>query len=407
MKPQELEYLFSLTNEHRSIKYDLRNMQVLVEALGNPQNSFHSILIAGTNGKGSVAAFLSAMMPEAGLFTSPHLIRLNERIRIGGREISDNDLKLVFDQVQEAVRATPGLLYQPSYFETVTAMAFTYFHERVKFAILEVGLGGRLDATNVVRQDVSVITGIALDHEKFLGSTFEEIAVEKAGIIKSGEPVVIGPEAEFEAIRERAAGRLFATKNIERNARALGNGYYEIDVITPIRQYKSLRPRLAGRHQIDNMVVAIRAAECLKLSQQDIETGVNTAVWPGRLERFEGKPAFLLDGAHNPHGARALAAFLEENYPEGVWMIFGALADKRYEDMLAPLAPHVRQMIFTSPHSSRAKDPHELQPLVAGSRVEADIESAIAYARGHCRTEAPVVICGTLYLMGEARAVLQ
>jgi dihydrofolate synthase/folylpolyglutamate synthase len=208
VKPADLDYLFSLTNEYRSIRYDLRNMRALAAALGNPQNAFHSVLIAGTNGKGSVAKLLSSMMPEVGLYTSPHLIRLNERISIGGREISDEDLKKVFDTVNHAATTAKDLLYSPTYFEMVTAMAFLYFRDRVNFAILEVGLGGRLDATNIVEQDVSVITSIGMDHKEFLGDTIEAIAAEKAGIIKQKEPVVIGPAADLPPIRERAGARL-------------------------------------------------------------------------------------------------------------------------------------------------------------------------------------------------------
>src|SRR5882762_6895410 len=203
MSPDDLAYLFSLTNEYRSIRYDLRNMQALAAALGDPQRAFRSVLIAGTNGKGSVAKLLSMMMPEAGLYTSPHLVRLNERIQIGEREISDSDLNEVFDAVRHAASTAKDLLYPPTYFEMVTAMAFLYFRDRVKFAILEVGLGGRLDATNIVDQDVSIITSIALDHQQFLGPTLEAIAAEKAGIIKSREPVIIGPSADLPVIREQ------------------------------------------------------------------------------------------------------------------------------------------------------------------------------------------------------------
>ncbi len=160
MKPDDLAYLYSLTNEYRSIRYDLANMRALARALGDPQNSFRSVLIAGTNGKGSVARLLSAMMPEAGIYTSPHLQRLNERICIGERQIQDQELKTVFDEVKAAAAVARDLLYPPTYFEIVTAMAFLYFRDRVKFAVLEVGLGGRLDATNIVKQDVSVITSV-------------------------------------------------------------------------------------------------------------------------------------------------------------------------------------------------------------------------------------------------------
>ena len=209
MTPEDLTYLYSQTNEYRSIKYDLRNMQALAAALGNPQQTFGCVLIAGTNGKGSVARLLSAMMPEAGLYTSPHLARLNERIRIGENEISDEDLKNVFGEVKSTAASAKDLLYPPTYFEIVTAMAFVHFRDRVKFAVLEVGLGGRLDATNIVNQDVSVITSIGFDHQEYLGSSIEAIAAEKAGIIKGSEPVIIGPAADLPPIRDKAGSRSF------------------------------------------------------------------------------------------------------------------------------------------------------------------------------------------------------
>jgi dihydrofolate synthase / folylpolyglutamate synthase len=407
MTSEDLARLFSLTNEYRSMKYDLRNMQVLMEHLGNPQNSFHSALIAGTNGKGSVAALLSAMMPEAGLYTSPHLARLNERIRIDRQEISDPDLKHVYDEVdRSAAAASASLLYPPTYFEMVTAMAFKYFQNRVGFAVLEVGLGGRLDATNVVRQDVSVITSIALDHQEFLGSTLEAIASEKAGIIKGQEPVVVGPEAELEPIVQRAGIHLVTTRQLERRGRSLGHGYFEIDIVTPTRFYSSLRPQLPGRHQIENVVVAVRTAECLGLSKEDIEHGVNTAAWPGRLERIPGRPAFLLDGAHNPSAAQRLAGFLAEFYPEGVTMIFACMSDKNYREMLASLRPRVRRMIFTKTQSNRSEDPAKLQELVSGSSVEPSLADAIQSARAQSNSDETILICGSLYLVGEARAQL-
>jgi dihydrofolate synthase / folylpolyglutamate synthase len=406
MTPADIAHLFSLTNEYRSAKYDLRNVHILLERLGNPHQSFRSILVAGTNGKGSVVAMLSAMMPEAGVYTSPHLQRLNERFRIGSAEISDEDLTVVYAEVAAAAADTSGFLYPPTYFEMTTAIAFTYFRDRVKFAILEVGLGGRLDATNVVHQDVSVITSIGLDHQAFLGNTLEQIAVEKAGIIKSSEPVVIGPEAEYDIIRQHAAGRLYGTKHLQREARSLGRGLFELDVTTPIRQYRGLKPALAGRHQLDNVVVAIRAAECLKLPRERIIEGVNSAVWPGRLETIPGTPSFLLDGAHNDMAMQALCSALEEFYPGGVRMIFGCMSDKDYKEMLQRLQPHVRDAIFTKVAGSRSKEPGELQALWPGSRVVPSPAQAIAQARREASPDDTVLICGSLYLIGEARAVL-
>jgi dihydrofolate synthase/folylpolyglutamate synthase len=393
VKPADLAYLYSLTNEYRSIRYDLWNMQSLAQALGNPQHAFRSVLIAGTNGKGSVAKLLSAMIPDAGLYTSPHLVRLNERIRIGENEISDEDLKAVFEKVKAAATTA-------TYFEMVTAMAFLYFRDRVKFAVLEVGLGGRLDATNIVNQDVSVITSIALDHQEFLGTTIDEIAAEKAGIIKSHEPVVIGPQADLPPIQNKAGGRLIRAAELTVTARSLGHGYFELD----IGRYRNLRPRLPGRHQIENVAIAVRAAECLGLSEADIVRGVNTATWPGRLERM-GR--FLLDGAHNPAAARALAGFLGEFYPEGVWIVFGAMADKQYPEMIEILASHARAFVFTKAASSRAKDPAELQRLVTGSETKPSVAEAIEYARDNAPADSTILICGSLYLIGEARAMLQ
>ena len=381
-------------------------MQALAATLKNPQDAFESILIAGTNGKGSVARMLSRMMPGAGLYTSPHLERLNERIRIGEVEISDEDLKDAFERVKAAIAHTPGLLYPPTYFEIVTAMAFTHFCNRVQVAVLEAGMGGRLDATNIVHQKVSVITTIGLDHQEFLGSTLEEIAAEKAGIIKGDEPVVVGPGVDYPSIRERAGSNLMSTEELPRSLRSLGDGCFEFDLRTPVRDYKSLRPRLAGRHQVDNAIVAIRAAECLGWSEHDICAGIEAAAWPGRLERFDGKPAFVLDGAHNPHAAQALAAFLEEFFGGGVWMIFGAMADKKPEEMIRLLSPHVRQWILTQPQNSRAAPPIALSRLLPGSIVCGDAAEAIAYAQARAPEGTTVVVCGSLYLIGEARAVL-
>jgi len=360
-------------------------MQALAASLGNPQDEFACVLIAGTNGKGSVAKLLSSMMPEAGLYTSPHLIRLNERIQIGGVEISDKDLKETFEIVKYHAATAKELLYAPTYFELVTAMAFLYFRDRVNFAILEVGLGGRLDATNIVEQEVSVITSIGMDHQQFLGNTIEEIAAEKAGIIKGDGPVVVGPSADLPVIREKAGSRLIVARAED------------------LQAYENLHPQLVGKHQKENIAVAIKAAECLGIDGKTVVAGVNNTTWPGRLEKL-GR--FLLDGAHNIPAAGALAEFLKESYPEGVWMIFGAMADKQYEEMISILKPHTQQVIFTRPQSNRAKDPVELQRLISGSHAIATVPEAIEYARVQAPPDATILICGSLYLIGEARPLI-
>jgi len=255
----------------------------------------------------------------------------------------------------------------------------------VKFAVLEVGLGGRLDATNIVEQDVSVITSIGFDHQEFLGDTIEKIAAEKAGIIKRREPVVVGPSADLPVIREKAGNRLILGREED------------------VQKYRDLHPKLLGHHQIENIAVAIRCAECLGIGEADIIHGVNSATWPGRLEKI-GR--FLLDGAHNVPAAKALAAFLKESYPGGVWIIFGAMADKQFEEMISTLKPYAQQFIFTRAQSSRSKDPLELQRLVPGSRVTATVTEAIQKARLEAPANSTVMICGSLYLVGEARRYL-
>ena len=407
MTPSDLAYLFSLTNEYRSIKYDLANIRLLLERLGNPQAAFRSVLIAGTNGKGSVAALLSAMMPEAGVYTSPHLQRLNETNP--DRKSNDHGCRPGRGSWQGDARrkrlgwpAVPADILRADYRNGVFL-----FSGRTAFAVVEVGMGGRLDATNVVSQDVSVITGIAADHQEFLGNTLEQIAAEKAGIIKSDEPVVIGPNADFDVIRQRAGDRLVTTADLQPAVRALPEGYFEIGVTTPVRPYKGLRPRLRGRHQIENVLIAIRAAECLNLSAEQIVGGIGHAQWPGRLEILEGAPSFLLDGAHNEQAATALCAFLEEFYPQKISMIFACMADKPYEPMLRLLSPQVRNAIFTRVAADRSKDPAELQALWPGSHVTGSVAEAIAYARETIPPSETVLVCGSLYLIGEARAMLE
>jgi dihydrofolate synthase/folylpolyglutamate synthase len=291
-------------------------------------------------------------------------------------------LKSAFEAVKHAISTAKDLLYTPTYFEIVTAMAFLYFRERVNFAVLEVGLGGRLDATNIVKQDVSVITSIGIDHQAFLGNTIEEIAAEKAGIIKGNEPVVVGPTADLPLIREKAGPRLIVAQEQD------------------LQRYPDLRPQLLGRHQTENIAVAIRTAECLGIAESDIVRGVNTATWPGRLEKI-GR--FLLDGAHNVPAAKALAAFLGESYPEGVWIIFGAMADKEFEEMISILKPHAQQFIFTGLQSGRAKKPEDLKRLVPGSQTAASVSEAMDRAWLQAPPNTTILVCGSLYLIGEAR----
>ena len=412
MKDTELQELFSLRNEYRSLRYDLRNIQVLLEDLGHPQRAFRSVLVAGTNGKGSVARWLSGMLPDAGLYTSPHLEHLNERISVGSLRISDGQLAVLADEVRRASeRSAPRLLYPPTFFERVTAMAFCFFRDRIRYAVLEVGLGGRLDATNAVRQDVSVITNIGLDHQEYLGATLGEIAFEKAGIIKQHEPVVVGPRCDYAVIRKRAGGRLIEALLPVTEVRERGDGFFEFDMETPVRRYQSVRPSLAGRHQIENAVVAIRAAECLEqagwpIDAPSIATSIDTAFWPGRLEWVDCDPPVLLDGAHNPDAARALADYLGSYRPRGVVMVFGAMTGKNCRAMLETLAPHASTLILTRPVNDRAVSPADLAHLVPGALVTGSVGEALALARVRRRSGEAILVTGSLFLVGEARALL-
>ena len=411
LKDSDIQKLFSRRNEYRSIRYDLSNTRALCRALGDPQRSFRSVLIAGTNGKGAVAQWIAAMLPGAGLYLSPHLTRLNERISVGGIEIDDVGLQAVHDDVQQAVRdAAPELLYPPTYFELVTAMAFHYFRDRVTHAVVEVGLGGRLDATNVLDQDVSVITSIGMDHQEYLGDTLDAIAGEKAGIIKDREPVVIGPGCRYDSIVDRAADRLIDAGRLRLRLTELGAGFFAVDVATRRRRYPRLTPRLAGRHQIDNLAVALSAAEALEdagwpIDARSIHQAVDTARWPGRLELFDGNPRAIVDGAHNVDAMRAVAGYLAEYHPAGVTLVFGAMSEKDYRGMLRILAPHVRRAVLTRPSNDRAVDPAALLE----SMPDALVVDRLAGAMEHARTRFPddtILVTGSLYLAGEARAIL-
>ena len=380
--------------------------------MGNPHHSFRSALIAGTNGKGAVARWLADMIPGAGLFLSPHLVRLNERFSIGGREIDDRELQSVYDDVRRAITdVEPHLLYPPTYFERVTAMAFQFFRGKVDYAVVEVGLGGRLDATNILDQDVSVITSIGYDHQEYLGATLDEIAREKAGIIKDSEPVIIGKGCDFDSIKDQAADRLIDAGLLRPELGIRGDGFFDVNLETSRRTYKNLRPRLAGRHQVDNLAVAVTAAEALEacgwpIDSDSICRSINNVEWPGRLEVFPGKPSFIVDGCHNVDAARAVALYVEENHPEGVTLIFGAMAEKDYRGMLDILGAHSKHVILTRPSNDRAVSPLELREHLASAMCIGDLPSAVDFVRTNLREEA-VLIAGSLYLAGEARSILE
>jgi dihydrofolate synthase/folylpolyglutamate synthase len=417
------EYLGRL--QHFGIKLGLENIATLCAALGHPQNRFLSIHVAGTNGKGSVSAILAGIMKEhglrTGLYTSPHLARVEERICVDGESIPP---RRFLERLARLKAAIDGLMadgrldYHPTYFEVLTALAFLEFAERnVDVAVLEVGMGGRFDATNVVRPLVSVITTIAKDHEKHLGSSLKSIAFEKAGIIKPGVPVVCGVR-RGDAFREiRRAARERGAPIVE----AFGPGR-TLDV-RPVRggfrfAYPGERgryafsPALAGRHQGHNAAVAIATAEVLSrtwkpLDKAKIVKAVNKTCWEGRLETVSRRPLVLLDGAHNPEGAAALAAHIRETIGRPVILVFAAMQDKDIRSMTRILFPVCGAVILTRVPYKRSAMPEELAaaapPFDGRVFLEPNTRKAVrlALAESHGRT--PVVVAGSLFLVGEVK----
>jgi len=428
-------------------KFDLDHMRVLLAALGHPERRFPSVLIAGTNGKGSTAATLASILRASGLrtglYTSPHLVRINERIRMNGAEISDDDfasLHGAVDQVAEKLVERAELPWHPSFFEMMTAIAFEYFALRkVDLAVLEVGMGGRLDATNVVEPRVSVITDISLDHQKYLGDTVGEIAREKVGILRAGGVAVVLPQ-------QPEANDVIGNTILDLGARGVNAVPYVPPVSPGSAQYLVASPEsrvpspqrgqpaflyryplqvlgeeivvetsLVGRHQLRNVALAIAAA--VELNQQGfsgitaktIAHGIRETRWPGRFQVIAartGWPEMVIDVAHNPAGAWALRSALSERYEDRpLIFVFGAMRDKAISEMTEILFPLAERVIATRPANPRAASPEEIQQAAArtGTEIEAveDVERALERARVLAGPKTVVVITGSIYLVGE------
>jgi dihydrofolate synthase / folylpolyglutamate synthase len=429
-----VRYLLSLGRElaaptqAAAAKFDLENISILAERLGRPDRAYPSAHIAGTNGKGSTAAFLESILRRSGfrtgLNTSPHLEKINERIRVNGQEISDRTFSETFTRIQalnEELLAAGKLRAHPTYFECVTAMAFECFaRERVDFGVFEVGLGGRLDATNILTPVVSVITRVDFDHESFLGHSLAEIAMEKAGILKPGVPLILAeqrPEA-LEVIRARAnelACPLIATGAAFRIEKEwTENGCSRASVTETESGWSfTLAPQLPGRFQIQNSLSAVAAARYLqnrgyRVSDDAIRQGITEAVWPGRLEKLQSDPDVYLDGAHNPSAARELAAFLER-YLAGrkIWLVFGALRDKAVDEMAGVLFPLAAEVVFTQPRTTRAISVTRLAEITSHDArhftVVPEPEAALEHALNRAAPHDAIVVAGSLYLIGQLR----
>jgi dihydrofolate synthase / folylpolyglutamate synthase len=427
---ESLKYLFGL--QWMGARLGTQIVATLLARLGDPQNSFPSILVAGTNGKGSTAAFLASILRSAGfrtgLYTSPHLVRLEERITVDGEMIPPESLARLATRVEEQVEQMTrrgGEETRPSFFETVTAIAFQHFSDsHVQVAVAEVGLGGRLDATSVLDPITCLFTPIDLDHQKYLGPDVRSIAGEKAGIMRSGSRAITTPQQQeaMEVLRRFAAIRgatLVEAEEIWRAAEGQGETMTLVSGMDPARRMENLTLSLRGRHQRINAALAVAAASRLpnlhdRISDEAIRRGLAEARWPGRCEVVRENPTLLLDGAHNPAAARVLRQFLMENYTSKgrkVVMVFGAMQDKDLDGIMEALLPCAQRVILTQAETPRAADPVVLESLArrhqpAAVRAPA-LSAALSAALSEAGPDGVVCVTGSLYLVGDVKAILE
>ena len=420
--PSAIAYLFGL--EQFGIKLGLDNIRSVCEALEHPERDFPSLIVAGTNGKGSVAAMLETALRSAGYatgrFTSPHLTRVEERFVIDGHPVSEAALEYEADRLRTTVRQlqdTGRLGSPPTFFEATTAIALSLFrHARVQVAILEVGMGGRFDATNVVTPVAAGITSIDLDHQQYLGPTLERIAFEKAGVIKPGMVVVVGETKPpvrrvlQDACRERDA-EFVASMDATTTHVTMRNGWTVLELTTPIRHYGPVLMALRGRHQVRNATVAVRLLEKLHKCELPVpEAAIVEALagtrWPGRLDlvRVDQRRSLLMDAAHNVAAATALAEYLREAHPAGVHLVFAALRDKDVRGMVEALRDIVTHVTCVPLKTHRAHDSNELAAIVRGVDPALPVRVAespragvdIAWQQG-----ALACAAGSVFLVGE------
>lgn len=411
--PESVDYLYALGNEIRTAKLGLERMALVAGAMRNPERKFRVVHVAGTNGKGSTAAMIAAGLRAAGnrvgLYTSPHLVEPTERMAIDGVAVTAEVFAEAFAQVHrvaERMMEAGTLDAHPTYFETVTLMAFWWFaKEAVDWAVVEVGLGGRLDATNIVEPQLCVITPVDYDHEAWLGKSLDAIAFEKAGILKAGVPAVLGPQPAvareviqlraqtvFAPVLESAAWPVTELEIDARGSRFVTAG---LEIVCP----------LAGEHQVDNARTAAAALHALNVTPEEIRAGIAGTRWPGRLERVSEAPEIWLDGAHNPSGARALAAYIERFHRgRRIGLIYGAMRDKSVEEIVGLLFPLADEVIVAPPKQTRALRAEailEMEPH-PNARAATDVGAALTMER----TCDVLFLTGSLYLVGEARAIL-
>lgn len=413
---ETLEYLYGL--EQFGIVFGLDSISRLLSLLDDPHKSFKSIHIGGTNGKGSVATMVSAVLRHSGyrtgLYTSPHLVSFTERIVVDGKPIREDEVAALTVLIKEASeRDDKNAAF--TFFDFTTAMAFEYFRQqRVEIAVVEVGMGGRLDSTNVLTPIVCVITNVGYDHREHLGTTIEAIAGEKAGIIKEGVPVITGAEGTaLDVIKSAASGRAPVLALAEAFT-FRKRGDQTMSYTGPAMTIDDLTIGLRGDHQLGNAAVAICTLEEIRrtgftVTEDAVRQSLSVVAWPGRLELVDtpDRAPVLLDGAHNPGGARTLAAYLRDHFVDRKKvLVFGAMKDKDFEEMLREIGPLVDRIILTRPATPRAAAPSELAPFAPGAAQAGSVSEAIGMAFGVAARLDLIVVTGSLYTVGEARSVL-
>jgi len=426
---ESLAYLYGLGHEVLAAGLGLAAIRRLLEALGHPEREFRSVIVAGTNGKGSVAAMLESIVRLAGqraaLYTSPHLVRLQERIRVAGEDISEADFARHATAVREAAESlvrAGRLPVTPTFFEQTTAIALNYFRERnVDLAILEIGVGGREDAVNVVDPIVTVISAIDYDHQNLLGDTISDIASVKAGVIKPAVPVVIGRQRHLTAMEslmrrclEIKALPIFA--NEPANLFMRNDGQVAFDYESSHSAYTRIVLGLRGRHQAENATAAIETAELLgelgfSIPREAIVKGLRQVRWPGRLELIDGRPSLLLDGAHNRAGAKCLRAYLDELWEDRVTLIFATMGDKDITGMAAELFGAAKTIFLARLNDPRAASPSALARLLpspARSLITTEsARQALAWARQATPPDGVICVTGSLQLVGEIKRLTE
>ena len=425
------ESLKYIENTHKfGIKLGLDSTGKLLELLGNPQDNLNVIHVAGTNGKGSVCSFISNILKEegykVGLYTSPYLETFTERIRVNGENIPEEDVARIITLIKDKIDIMISEGYSsPTEFEIVTAMAFYYYNEKnMDYVVLEVGLGGRYDSTNVIKNPlVSVLVSISLDHIGVLGDTIGKIAYEKAGIIKeNGTAIVYKQVKEAENIIKEVCEKQNA-KYIEVNFDDVlvkkSDIYSQVyDCTIMDEKFDNIEIKLIGEHQVNNSIVALNVVKFLRdnkninISNESIKNGLLTTKWPGRIEKIMENPMFIIDGAHNEDGAKSLSKALEKNFPnKKLTMLIGMLADKDIDSVLEILMPKFNKVITTTPDSDRAISAEELKNKISKYVDDVvsikDIDKAVRYTLDNSNEDDVIISAGSLYLIGEVRTLLK